>query len=169
MTARLLCIATLCAASLGSAFATAPATPPSPKLQQRIDALLKRRLKPEALPVTVANPFQANGGAIRSASAESGDASADANGVSALGADPTNAALAPTSSEILTTVASRMKIGGLIVLKDRLQAVINGSPRREGDLVAADWNGSLIYAKIARLSAGEIVLRYLDAEVTLKF
>ena len=71
--------------------------------------------------------------------------------------------------EILTTIASRLKVGGIIVLKDRLQAVINGLPRREGDLIAADWSGTLLYVKIAKLSAGEITLRYGDAEVLLRF
>lgn len=150
--------------------ASAPATV-SPQLQQRIDRLLKRRLYPEPLPVNPPNPFDQNGVIIREGqkgetartSREGGSAE------TALERNPTDASLSASNLEILSAIAVRLKIGGLMVLKDRLQVVVNGVPRREGDSIAADWNGTLLYAKIARLSPGDLVLRYADAEVTLKF
>lgn len=158
-----LCVPVLFGLAVASPLPAAAPVAASPKIQLRIDALLKRRLNPEPLPVTLPNPFQQTGVVTREV------AGTERPGSPSLGDNPTNASLAPSSVEILSAIASRLKIGGIIVLKDRLQAVVNGVPRREGDSIAADWNGTLLYAKIARLSPGEIVLRYADAEVTLKF
>jgi hypothetical protein len=149
--------------------APAPATPAGPTIQQRIDALLKRRLRPEPLPVSLPNPFQMSGGIVREASAED---------IAARAGEPDGATLANAINqgkinanpvEVLATVSSRFKLGGIIAMKDQLQLVINGVPRKEGDSVAADWNGALVFVKIVRLSAGQLVLRYGEAEITMKF
>jgi hypothetical protein len=73
------------------------------------------------------------------------------------------------ASEILITCASRLKLGGVIILKDQIQIVVNGVPRKEGDTVAADWNNSIVYLKIAKLLPGQMVLRYGEAEATVRF
>jgi hypothetical protein len=151
---------------LAAAPAPAPAAPAGPTIQQRIDALLKRRLRPEPLPVSLPNPFQMSGGIVRETTAEEraaepdGAALANAINQGKINANPV---------EVLTSVSARLKIGGIIALKDQLQLVINGVPRKEGDSVAADWNGALVFVKIVRLSAGQIVLRYGEAEITMKF
>jgi hypothetical protein len=151
---------------LAGAPAPAPATPASPMIQQRIDALLKRRLRPEPLPVNLPNPFQMSGGIVREASPEERAAEPDGAALAnAINQGKINA----NPIEVLTSVSAKLKIGGIIALKDQLQLVINGVPRKEGDSVAADWNGALVFVKIARLSAGQIVLRYGEAEITMKF
>jgi hypothetical protein len=171
--------AVLLVLALGAPCAAQAASPPSSaSIQQRIDALLKHRLKPEPLPVTPPNPFQMTGGAKRETGASAGAEEILAAKPSAreevlTGTAPSaeNAVKEPAggASEILITCASRLKLGGVIILKDQIQIVVNGVPRKEGDTVAADWNNGIVYLKIAKLLPGQLVLRYQDAEATLKF
>lgn len=142
----------------------APVPAASPPLQRKIDALLQRRAHPEPLPITLPNPFQVNTGLRRDDLAPGTGPEAPAAASPASG--PEGEA---TDIEVLTAVAGRLKVGGVIVLKDRLQVVVNGTPRKEGDVIAADWNATLIHVRIARLLPGQLVLRYGKAEVTLKF
>src|SRR4051812_9863118 len=163
------------AGALGLALIGAPApvaapVPATPTIQQRIDALLKRRMRPEPLPVNLPNPFQVSSGVIRESAS---DETAARAGVETDGAALANAInqgkITANPVEVLASVSSRFKIGGVIALKDQLQLVINGVPRKEGDSIAADWNGALVFVKIVRLSAGQLVLRYGEAEITMKF
>jgi hypothetical protein len=145
----------------------------SPTLQQRIDALLKRRLKPEPLPVTPPNPFQPTGETRRDAAwddvaskpAVTEDAGAAGGQLAAVG----SAANGATASEILISCATKLKVGGVVVVKNQIQIVVNGITRKEGDNVAADWNNTIVQLKIARLLPGQMVLRYGDAEAVVKF
>lgn len=164
--------------ALGAVFACAAgsgnATLPSPALQHRIDVLLKHRLKPEPLPVNPPNPFQMQSNARFSAE-ELGSKPAvtdeSATPGSPTPADPTQAReiSGASHSEVLISCATRLKLGGIIVLKEQIQIVVNGVPRREGEMIAADWNNTIIYLRIARLLPGHMVLRYGDAEATVKF
>ncbi len=169
-----LALATLAGVAAWAA-TTGNATLPSPTVQQRIDALLKHRLKPEPLPVTPPNPFQTQGTARLStdelaskpAVADEGPTPATGPGTS----DPTQPRETPgaSHSEVLIGCAQRLKLGGIIVLKEQIQIVVNGVPRKEGDMIAADWNNTIVYLRIARLLPGHMVLRYGDAEATMKF
>jgi hypothetical protein len=157
------------------AAASSPASSSAPTLQQRIDALLKFRLKPEPLPVNPPNPFQMTGGAKRESGAGPEDVAAKpatqeeiAAAATAVGESAAKE-LAGNASEVLITCASRLKLGGVIILKDQIQIVVNGVPRKEGDTVAADWNNTIVYLKVAKLLPGQLVLRYGEAEATLKF
>jgi hypothetical protein len=146
----------------------------SAPLQQKIDALLKPRLKPEPLPVNPPNPFQMIGGMKREAASEEPARSAamrdDVVASLAPAADgASKEVIASQQSEILITCATRLKLGGVIILKDQIQIVVNGVPRREGDTVAADWNNTIVYLKIVRLLPGTMVLRYGESEATVKF
>jgi hypothetical protein len=147
----------------------------SPALQQRIDSLLKHRLKPEPLPVNPPNPFQMIGTAKRESGSEESVSRATASREEIIAATPpaTDSAAkdltATQQSETLISCATRLKLGGVIILKDQIQIVVNGVPRKEGDVVAADWNNSIVYLKIARLLPGQMVLRYGEAEATVKF
>jgi hypothetical protein len=159
---------------LGVVFAGTPAAVPPPAasstIQHRIDALLKRRQRPEPLPVNLPNPFQMSSGVIREVASEeiAARATGDIDGAAIANA-ANQSRVSANPVEVLASVSARFKIGGVIALKDQLQVVINGVPRKEGDAVAADWNGALLYVKILRLSAGQIVLRYGEAEITMKF
>ena len=150
-----------------------PATAPSPSIQSRIDALLKQRLKPEPLPVNPPNPFQLVSGARRDSAPEdfsSKPAVLDESvATTPTIGDPGRETSGPSQSEVLISCATRLKLGGIIVLKDQIQIVVNGVPRKEGDAVAADWNNTIVYLKISRLLPGYMVLRYGEAEATVKF
>jgi hypothetical protein len=149
-------------------------TPPSPKIQHRIDALLKHRLKPEALPINPPNPFQVTVGAKREGPDDLVSKPATSNESATLSlpaageVQPKDVANA-SPAEVLIACASRLKLGGIIMLKEQLQIVVNGSPRKEGDVVAADWNNTIVYLRIVRLLPGQLVLRYREAETTVKF
>lgn len=146
----------------------------STPLQQRIDALLKQRLKPEPLPITPPNPFQMTGSVKRESAQDDTPAKPtprdDVTPAPIAASDNQAKELAANQqSEVLISCATRLKLGGVIILKDQIQIVVNGVPRREGDTVAADWNNAVVYLKITRLLPGQMVLKYGDAEATVKF
>jgi hypothetical protein len=159
-------------AALSGATANAPTAAPTLKLQRRIDILLKRKIKTEALPVELPNPFQVNlgigaprdGALADSTNRATKDDDAGGNG------SATSASAAPSNVDILSSIVSRLRFGGMIVLKDQgIKVVINGVQRREGDMVPAEWNNSVVYLKITKVTATEVVLRYNDADASLKF
>jgi hypothetical protein len=159
-------------AALG--LAPTPGAEPSPTIQFRIDALLKHRLKPEPLPVNPPNPFQMISGSRREFSPEDlGSKPAVSDELVASSAPseqaPPKELAGNSQAEVLIGSATKLKLGGIIILKDQLQIVVNGVPRKEGDSIAADWNNTIVYFKIARLLPGHMVLRYGDAEATVKF
>lgn len=160
-------IALVLAALPLSAVTPPPGAAPTLKLQRRIDILLKRRTKLEALPPELPNPFQVNlglGGPRDGAPADNTNrTSKDDDGSGTPGVP------APSNVDILSSIVSRLRFGGMIVLKDQIKVVINGVQRREGDMVPAEWNNSVVYLKITKVTATDVVLRYNDADATLKF
>lgn len=154
-------------AALPLSSATAPAISPTPKLQRRIDILLKRRTKLEALPPELPNPFQVNlglGGPRDGALADNASRNSKDDDTASGSTAP-----APSNVDILSSIVSRLRFGGMIVLKDQIKVVINGVQRREGDMVPAEWNNSVVYLKITKVTSTDVVLRYNDADATLKF
>lgn len=165
--------ALLTATLLGAASLHAAGTP-SPQIQQRIDALLKRRLTPVALPIDLPNPFQViTGGpsapAPDDAISKFPTAEEVAAGISASGETKSSGSAGPSNVDVLSAIVSRLKFGGIIVLKDQTKVVINGVPRREGDMMPADWNNAVVYLKVVKLLPDQVVLRYVDVDATLKF
>jgi hypothetical protein len=162
----------LAAALPGSA---APGAAPSgPTIQERLDALLKHRIKPEPLPVDLPNPFLVFSGGIRESGAENASsrlAAGKETGAGTAGSDATApAALAPpTTTEILSDCTARLKIGGIIIVNGQAQISINGILRKEGDLIAVEWNHTTIPVRLVRFVSGQVVFRYRDAEMTVKF
>jgi hypothetical protein len=143
--------------------ARADAAPRPGTIQQRIDALLKHRLKPEPLPVDAPNPFLL----VSRESRDSATGGADSQAAT----DKLAASEPPVSSEaeILVDCATRLRVGGIIVINGQTQVVINGVRLKEGDPVASDWNNAPIYLRLIRLLPGHIVLRLGDTEMTRKF
>ena len=153
-------------------------TAPSPGIQHKIDVLLKSWLKPEALPVNPPNPFQVMTGLRREVAPDDPAARRANPDVLAATALPvrddrpreaTGQPAGPGDSDVLISCATRLKLGGIIVIKDQIQIVVNGVPRKEGDNIAADWNNTIVYLRITRLLPGQMVLRYNEAEATVKF
>jgi hypothetical protein len=150
----------------------ASATTPSPAIQKRIDALLKHRLKPEALPVNPPNPFQMTSGPKRELAPDelsARPAISDDVAAPASTEGQVKELAATSQAEVLVSCATRLKLGGIIIIKEQIQIVINGVPRKEGDAVSAEWNNNIVQLRVARLVPGHLVLRYGEAEATIKF
>lgn len=159
--------AALALAALSLGLPSAHAAKPALTIQQRIDALLKRRINPEPLPVELPNPFQMSASGNLDVAENPAKEDADKNLNQALAASagtPT-----PNSAQVLAECASHLKIGGIAVVNGQTQIAINNVLRKEGDVVMAEWNNSLVQLVVVRFLAGKIVLRYQDAETTLKF
>jgi hypothetical protein len=143
------------------------------RTKQRIDALFKRRLKPEPLPVNLPNPFQVVGGTINAKGADGPDDDAPPK----VTADPRPVDPAPkvveetgplSDSDALAGYAARLKIGGTIQLNGRAQLIINQSPYKEGDFIFVDNKDAVIYLQIVRITPTELTLRFKDIEQTLR-
>lgn len=146
----------------------------SPVLRAQIDAILKARQWPEPLPVDPPNPFvvvhDGTRGLLASTSrtaapAKPGDERIPAEGVRTATVETSTA----SAAEILGNTAGRLKLGGLMQLKDQLQIVVNDVPRREGDSIMVTWNNATYALRVVRVQPGMLVLRYEGAEITLRF
>lgn len=157
-------------ALLASPVAPAGTPSPSPAITQQIDALLKHRLRPEPLPVELPNPFVVTAGGIRDAVTDPvrGRSNAFAE-AGAAAANPDREAVAPTNVDVLAACASRLRIGGVIRIKDQLQIVVNDTPRKEGDFITVPWSGASVHLRIVKLLPEQLTLRYLDAELTVRY
>lgn len=166
----LILAAGLLAAAAG--YSAAPASSSAPTIQQRIDALLKHRTRPEPLPVDPPNPFVSRGirESVMASSAPKATVSVESlANVAPAGTNPSPEFLAASSADVLAACAVRLKIGGVIRLRDQTQVVINDIPRKEGDFIAAVWSNSVVQLRLVRVVPGELVLRFEDAVITLKF
>jgi hypothetical protein len=153
--------------------AAAPASSPkaptqSERLQMRIDALLKRRLKPEPLPVVLPNPFVVVSGGTNGVRLDGNDDDGADGVVVETPAKPTEP-VPTTSAEALARGAAKLRIGGMVRLKDELQIIINDSPRKVGDTVVLDRNNAMTYFQVVRIAPGEVTLRLNDATQTIRF
>ena len=177
MKARAHLLFVLAAGLLLAAPAIPPAAPPKPptqseRLRQRIDALLKHRLKPDALPVILPNPFEVVTGGATSRRADGSDPdSPDAADAAAKAAGAKLAEDLPpgSSTEALARCAAKLKIGGMVTLKGQLQIIINDSPRKEGDVIVLDRNNAMTYLQIVRIGPGQLTLRLNEATQTIRF
>jgi hypothetical protein len=165
----LLATAGLLAAHLPGAVPAHVAPAPSPvPLTRQIDALLKRRLRPEPLPLDLPNPFALPGPTRRDATFSS---ASEPVGVVTPPA-PTNPdieARVATNAEVLAECAARLKVGGIMRVQGRVQLVINDVPRKEGDTIIVPWGSNKISLTLVSILAEQVVVRYNDAELALRF
>lgn len=146
-------------------------------IRQRIDALLKRRQKPEPLPVDPPNPFvQVSGGTAAVTAAAPGPGREPAvSGFSPATTVPPPAtrtdeeAGSASTTELLARVASRLRITGAIRLKDQLHVIINDNPWKEGDTLVINQGARIIRLQVLRIQPGQLTLRLEEAELVLKF
>ncbi|HWA27891.1 MAG TPA: hypothetical protein VG734_19705 [Lacunisphaera sp.] len=146
-------------------------------IRQRIDALLKRRQKPESLPVDPPNPFAL---AATGTATVTGTAPA-ARETPIPGVNPAPGVPAPVparteeeagsanTAELLARVAGRLRITGAIRLKDQLHVIINDSPWKEGDTLVVNQGARIIRLQVTRIQPGQLTLRLEDAELVLKY
>jgi hypothetical protein len=139
-------------------------------LTQQIDALLKRRLRPEPLPLDLPNPFAlpGNGGGRRDAAIQALNEPAGA-ATNPPRTNPNEEARVATSAEVLAESAARLRFGGIMRVQGRVQLVINDVPRKEGDTIVVPWNNTRISLQIVSILADQVVLRYNEADYMLRF
>jgi hypothetical protein len=145
----------------------APAPQPVP-IARQIDALLKRRLRPEPLPLDLPNPFALPGPGRRDPT--------PAPALEPIGlltppaqANPDVEARVATNAEVLAECAARLKVGGIMRVQGRAQLVINDVPRKEGDAIIVPWGSSKIQLTLVSILPEQVVVRYHDAELALRF
>lgn len=149
----------------------APAPDESAQIRQRIDALLKRRLKPEPLPVDPPNPFTP-GAAIsvnQSPAREPAPATVSPAPPGAIVDKAEDDAGSASTTELLARLASRLRITGVIRVKNQLNIIINDNPWKEGDYLIINQGARIIRPQVMRIQPGQLTLRLEDAELVLKF
>lgn len=164
---NLLCLGL--AAALLAGFSISAATPGaaarSERIRAQIDALLALRRRPPPLPVDPPDPFAAaSTGVVAPAASSAGDRSGPLTASS-----PEAVSSAPTNAEVLARLASRLRIGGLIRLKDSLQVVVNDSPLREGDYFVVEREPRIIQLQVVRIQPGQLTVGFEDAELVVRF
>jgi hypothetical protein len=178
MNPRLFLFIVLAAGLAFGAPAAAPTTakPPtqSERLRQRIDALLKSRLKPEPLPVILPNPFSVVTGGKNNLHADGSEQESPAEGEAETAPTATGARLAEelpvgSSTEALARGVAKLRIGGVVQLKGQMQIIINDSPRKEGDIIVLDRNNAMTYLQIVHIQPGMLTLRLNEATQTIRF
>ena len=150
-----------------SAAPVAPTPADSIKVRQHVDALLKVRRKPEALPVDPPNPFAVITAPGTSAPREINSPLADSP--TALPSAMKDDIAAASSTELLARFASRLRITGLIRLKDQVHVIINDSPWREGDFIIVNREPRLVQLQVVKIQPGLLTLRLEEAELVLRF
>lgn len=153
---RPLLLLSLFAAGIAGAV-TVPGTGESRLIRQRIDELLLRRRNPAPLPVEPPSPF----GVLANPAAALASAPAEP--------PPVRRAETPGNAEQLARLASRLRITGLIRIKDQLHVIINDSPWKEGDYIAMESGTGLLQLQVLRIQAGQLTLRLQDAELVMRF
>lgn len=141
-------------------------------IRQRIDTLLKRRQKPEPLPVDPPNPFSltAVGTANPVPPRDTPPTIVATESSAAVGAGtPGQEAETSNPTELLARFASRLHITGVIRLKDQVHIIINDSPWKEGDYLIVNQGARILRLQVARIQPGQLTLRLEEAELVLRF
>lgn len=157
----------------GGAWAAADrrANQESALIRQRIDALLKRRQQPEPLPAEAPNPFalQANVPAVSNLGRESAPAAGTGEPAPVIVAQSDDEFATSNTAELLARFASRLRITGMIRLKDQVHIIINETPWKEGDYLIINQGRRIFRLQVMRIQIGQLTLRLEDAELMLRF
>ena len=131
------------------------------RTKAHIDALLNRRLKPEALPEKPANPF------LYSAPGASILATPGGGPVAPVIPEPTANSLVD-DDQILAFCVSRLRISGQVLRGGRAHLMINSNTYVEADLIPVRGNAETVYyVKIVRITPSEVVFGYNNAVFSL--
>lgn len=154
----LVLLAALAIASAQTPPAPAPAaearkTDPFDKTRANIDLLLGRRVKPPAFDPTKHNPFTIGpaGGAIV-IDPKTPD-------------DPPPTA---TNEVLLRALAPRLRITGFFAREGLSYATVDGTPRKEGDFIIVQHQGSPVNIRVKLIENGRLVLGLGEAEYVLR-
>ncbi len=141
-----------------------PSTAESAELREHIQSLLLPRRKPERLPLDPPNPFLT----------VSGPAAAPTGGPAEREVAPDPAPVAaddgkPGTAEMLARLAAKLRITGLIRIKDQVNVIINDGAWKEGDYIIAEHSPRVVQLQVVRIQPGQLTLRLDDAELVLRF
>lgn len=144
---------------LGPASAQTPAatetrrTDPFERTRGQIDMLLARRIKPPEFDPTRFNPFTIG----------------PAGGVASLPEIPDEAPPVESSENLLRILAPRLRITGYFSREGLSFAVVDGIPRREGDLLTLSHHGVPVTLRVKRVEQSRLVVGLGEAEYILRF
>lgn len=168
-TTRLMLLPLLLVAGDVLAAPKAPTPAESKAVRQRIEDLLQQRRKPDALPIDPPNPFAQQNVATVGAVLTPREPSSAALETPALAPPLPSESGFSNSTEVLAKFASRLRITGLIRLKDQVHVIINDTPWKEGDFIIVERGSRPVQLQIARIQTGQLTLRLGDAELMLRF
>lgn len=163
--ARLILLFSLAAASAAAQSGTAPTalnealkkvTARYARTEERIQVVVGRRLHPQPLPATLANPFYR--GAEMSEIAQPEPAPEEA------------APAAPdiTDADTLARLAPTLRIGGVVVRNQQPYLTINSIVCKVGDIVPiSGGKDAPIFIQIRKINPDSVLLGLNDAELTL--
>ncbi len=166
----------LLAAPAGAAPASSKAAPKKAvdryeRIQERIDALIKNRLKPDPLPAILPNPFQLSEAfpLTENPRTPGGPTDHSSDPAAHETKPPVDAPPTGSDAEILAYYAATLRISGTVELNGRPQLVINQSPYKEGDLILLRHKDANVYLRVVHIAPGELTLGYKAVEQILKF
>lgn len=136
---------------------------PFERTRSRIDQLLRARINPEPLPVTLPNPFTLP---VNLAALIEDD----------LGPGKPNAPAAPVAeiiepgshAETLAAFAATLRISGSVEIEGKLNFIINRLRYKEGDTILMDKRDPKSAITISRILPGSVTLTFNDATQVIR-
>lgn len=134
----------------------APATEakkdPFERTRTNIDLLLGRRVKPPAFDATKHNPFTIG----------------PAGGVLVDPKTPDDPPPTASNEALLRTLAPRLRVTGFFSREGLSYVTVDGTPRKEGDFIIIQHQGSNVNLRVKLVENGRLVLGLGDAEYVLR-
>lgn len=136
----------------------APAPPdakkvdPFDKTRANIELLLGRRLQPPAFDPTRHSPFLIG----------------PAGGVVADPKTPEDPPPAASSEMLLRILAPRLRVTGFFAREGLSYATVDGTPRKEGDFIIMQYQGTPVNIRVKLVENGRLVLGLGEAEYVLR-
>lgn len=142
--------------------ATPTPMPGKGRLTDRIDALLRPRLQPAALPLVLPNPFTV----VRGSAEREDPATTSATSASTIATNVDSTPL--TDTELLERAISRLRIGGIVEVGGITKIILNATPYREGEGLTFEDKGKTLYLQVLRLTPTDLTLGYNDASQVVR-
>ena len=157
------------ATPVGGAVAAVKTVDRFERTKQRIDALLKRRITPEALPAILPNPFQLSEETPVASSTHVPGAVEQQVVVQPKVDVPAEFLQPGSDEETLSRYLPTLRISGTGQLNGRAYLIINSTPYREGDRILVSNKAAQIYFQVLHIAVGEVTFGLNDAQQVLKF
>ncbi len=139
------------------------------RTKQRIDALLKRRINPDALPAVLPNPFQLSEETPTASSTHMPGANTEQVVVQPKVDVPAEFVQPGSDEETLARYLPTLRVTGTGQLNGRAYLIINSTPYKEGDRIQVSNKAAQIFFQIIHIAPGEVTFGLNDAQQVLKF